>query len=217
MPSQPVQNYTDYFFDLDGTTLDTYGDLRSCMKAALQKYTPDVDRFETDFVIGPPLQMSVKMFLPDADEKTIDNICREFKTQYDTSDYPETKMYPGIEDLINRLYKAGKRIYIVTNKRRVPTFRLLDKFGLRDKVVEVVTPDSRPDGYTKTEMLQTLLYKYSVNPDKAVMTGDMTSDVMSGKAAGVHTIAVTWGYGSEEALKESQPDKVISSVDDFWL
>ena len=49
------------------------------------------------------------------------------------------------------------------------------------------------------------------------MTGDMTSDVMSGKSAGVHTIAVTWGYGSEDALKESQPDKVISSVDDFWL
>ena len=126
-------------------------------------------------------------------------------------------MYPGIESLINCLHKAGKRIYIVTNKRRVPTFRLLDKFGLRDKVVEVVTPDSRPDGYTKTEMLQMLLDKHSVNPDKAVMTGDMTSDVMSGKAAGVHTIAVTWGYGSEDALKESQPDKVISSVDDFWL
>ncbi|MBR0239198.1 MAG: HAD family hydrolase [Thermoguttaceae bacterium] len=217
MPSQTVQSFTDYFFDLDGTTLDTYGDLRSCMKAALQKYTQDVDRFETDFVIGPPLQMSVKMFLPAANEATIDNICREFKTQYDTSDYPETKMYPGIEALINRLYNSGKRIHIVTNKRRVPTFRLLDKFGLRDKVVEVVTPDSRPDGYTKTEMIQMLLEKYSVNPDTAVMVGDMTSDVYAGKSAGVHTIAVTWGYGSEDALKESQPDKVISSVDDFWL
>ena len=146
MSNPPVQNYTDFFFDLDGTTLDTYGDLRSCMKAALQKYTPDVDRFDTDFVIGPPLQMSVKMFLPSADEKTIDSICREFKVQYDTSDYPDTKMYPGIESLFDRLFKGGKRIYIATNKRRVPTMRLLDKFGMRDKIVEVVTPDSRPDG-----------------------------------------------------------------------
>ena len=216
MPNPPVQNYTDFFFDLDGTTLDTYGDLRSCMKAALQKYTPDVDRFDTDFVIGPPLKMSVKMFLPAADEKTIDNICREFKRQYDTSDYPETKMYPGIEELFDRLYKVGKRIYIATNKRRVPTIRLLDKFGMRDKIVEVVTPDSRPDGYTKTEMIQALLEKYRINPDSAVMVGDMTSDVLAGKTARIHTIAVTWGYGSEDALKESQPDKLISSADEFW-
>lgn len=213
----PVQNFTDYFFDLDGTTLDTYDDLQSCMKGALEKNGQDVDRFDTEFVIGPPLEVSVRMFLPNLDDQTIKNICEEFKTLYDSSDYSGTVPYPGMIELINRLHKAGKRIFIVTNKRSFPTFRLLDKFGLRDVVTEVITPDSRPDGYTKTEMIQMLLYKHSVNPDNAIMTGDMTSDVLAGKEAGVHTIAVTWGYGAEESLKDAQPDKLISSVDDFWL
>ena len=120
-------------------------------------------------------------------------------------------------EIINRLHKAGKRIFIVTNKRSFPTFRLLDKFGLRDVVTEVVTPDSRPEGFTKPEMLKMLLYKHNIDPAKAIMTGDMVSDVLAGKSAGVHTIAVTWGYGSEESLKDAKPDKLISSVDDFWL
>ena len=213
----PVQNFTDYFFDLDGTTLDTYDDLRSCMKGALEKNGQDVDRFDAEFVIGPPLEVSVRTFLPNLDDQTIKNICEEFKTLYDSSDYPGTVPYPGMIELINRLHKAGKRIFIVTNKRSFPTFRLLDKFGLRDVVTEVVTPDSRPEGFTKPEMLKMLLYKHNIDPAKAIMTGDMVSDVLAGKSAGVHTIAVTWGYGSEDALKESQPDKLISSVDDFWL
>ena len=57
--------------------------------------------------------------------------------------------------------------------------------------------------YKKPELLARLLGELGVSPSDAVMVGDTKGDIDAGKANGVHTIGVTWGYGSREELSEA--------------
>ena len=197
------------FFDLDGTLLDTQADVCAEMAATLGALKLDPDRFFATFRLGPPLFQALREVYPEIDPQRADRFIAEFRERYDTSDYPETHPYPGIDALLRRAAHRGKKLFIATNKRYRPTVRLLEKFGWTELFTEVFAVDRFAEGpMSKVEMLR----HGSVTPQTAVMIGDSASDIFAGKEAGFSTVAVSWGYEPVEKLAEALPDLLVPNV-----
>ena len=92
----------------------------------------------------------------------------------------------------------------MTNKRHAATQRIVKAIGWDGLFDGVWSFDTFPGiRYKKPELLARLLSDMNINPEDAVMVGDTKGDIDAGKANGVRTIGVTWGYGTREELMEA--------------
>ena len=112
--------------------------------------------------------------------------------------------YPGVPEWLRSLKASGAKLYIVTNKRHTPTQGIVRKFGWEALFDGVWSFDSLPGvKYKKPDLLAHLLTTHAIDPSDAVMVGDTKGDVEAGRANGVYTVGVTWGYGAREELENA--------------
>jgi len=192
-----------WFFDLDGTLARTGEDIVIAWKGALRALGRDLSHFDEVFTIGPPLEKVVYELYADATPELVAQLLRDFKPRYDESGFPNTVPYDGIPAFLDLLKARGAKLYIVTNKRHAPTQGIAKKFGWDRLFDGVWSYDSLDVKYKKPELLARLLKELKVAAADAVMVGDTKGDVDSGKANGMATIGVSWGYGPREELGEA--------------
>src|SRR5574344_1634677 len=162
-----MYRYDNFIFDLDGTIINSSKEV-------------------------------LKLIAPDLNEKTkIDEIEKIFHSIYDFDEKDITELYDGIYDLLTKLKKDGKKLFMATLKPKIPTERLLKQFNL-NMFDDVFTIDKFEKDMTKTEMMTKILTKYNLNPQKTVMIGDAPNDMTSAKAVGIKAIGVLWGYGENK-------------------
>jgi len=195
--------YTHWFFDLDGTLARTGEDIVVAWKGALKALGRDISNFDRLFRIGPPLEKIVYDLYDDATPQLVTDLTECFKPLYDEGGFPNTVPYPGIPELLSAIRAAGGKSYIVTNKRDHATQLIARKFGWDRLMDGVWSFDTFETKYKKPELLSKLLTDLKIDPKKAVMVGDTKGDVDAGKANGLATIGVTYGYGAQEELSEA--------------
>ena len=205
--------YKHWFFDLDGTLAQTGEDIILAWKGALRSLGRDLSNFDRVFRIGPTLEKVVYELYDDATPELVTALMDQFKPRYDESGFPNTVPYPGVPELLAAIRAAGARAYIVTNKRHVPTQAIVKKFGWDRLMDGVWSYDTFETKYKKAELLAKLLADLRVDVSDAVMVGDTKGDVDAGKANGIATIGVSYGYGTAEELV--QADHVFSSACDI--
>ena len=193
-----------WFFDLDGTLARTGEDIVAAWKKSIADLGRDCPRFDEVFRIGPTLERVTYELFDDATPELVAQLVARFRPNYDESGFPNTVPYPGVPERLAALKAAGARLYIVTNKRHAPTQKIVRKFGW-DRLFDGVWSFDSISGvrYRKPELLAYLLRMLSVDPDDAVMVGDTKGDVDAGRANGMRTVGVTWGYGTREELAEA--------------
>lgn len=192
-----------WFFDLDGTLARTGEDIRIAWRGALTELGRDLSRFDEVFSIGPTLEKVVYELYDDATPELVQQLLDKFKPLYDESGFPNTVLYPGVEEMLKTLKANGSKLYIVTNKRHAPTQGIARKFGWNNLFDGIWSYDSLEVKYRKPDLLARLVKELAIDPEEAVMVGDTKGDVDSGKANGISTVAVTYGYGSREELAEA--------------
>ena len=205
--------YHHWFFDLDGTLARTGEDIVVAWKGALTALGRDLSDFDRVFKIGPPLEKVVYELYDDATPELVADLLARFKPLYDESGFPNTVPYDGIPELLSALKAAGAKLYIVTNKRHAPTQGIAKKFGWDRLFDGIWSYDTLDVKYKKPELLGKLLADLRVDASDAVMVGDTKGDVDSGRANGMATAGVTYGYGTREELQSA--DHVFSSVSDI--
>ncbi|MGA4670228.1 HAD family hydrolase [Propionibacteriaceae bacterium Y1923] len=122
--------------------------------------------------------------------------------------------YPGVPEALAQLART-KKLAIVTAKMRAATFAVLDKLGLAQYFDLVVSADDVTRMKPDPEGINKVLEELGVAPERAVFIGDMKTDVAAGRAAGVHAVGVTWGYGARADLVLAEPDLLVDSVPEF--
>ena len=204
-----------WFFDLDGTLADTDGDIRASWKAALSDLGISCPDFDKDFVAGPPLEESARMLLGERYTDDIGAGIRErFGIHYDTDGFPNTFEYPGVLDRVRELKESGARVFIATNKRYTGAVAMAKRFGW-DKVFEkIYTGDMHKDApdigkMRKPQLLAFILKELGANSHDCVMVGDTRNDFTAARETDIDSIAVAWGYGTPEELREA--DKIVST------
>jgi len=208
-----VTGYQHWFFDLDGTLARTGEDIIVAWKTALRSLGRDLSRFDELFTIGPPLEKVVYEMYDDATPELVAAVTAAFKPLYDGGGFPNTVPYPGVPELLAAIRKAGGKAYIVTNKRHGATQLIARKFGWDRLMDGIWSYDTFEVKYKKPDLLAKLLADLGIDPKTAVMVGDTKGDVDAGKANGLATVGVTYGYGTREEL--SAADRTVDAAGDL--
>ena len=206
---KPVPGH--WFFDLDGTLLDTAGDVVGSWKKTIADLGLECPRFDEVFRMGPSINDIARVLFPGrADiDSLIAAIRSRFAENYDTGGFPTTVPYPGIESWLERLKSSGAKLYIASNKRIAPTKMLVRKMGWERLFDGIYTSDMHPPEVVKKPIfLARALKELGIGGAQAIMVGDTSGDIEAGKANGMYTIGVSWGYATDRHEFDSA-DEVI--------
>ena len=122
-------------------------------------------------------------------------------------EYPESGAYPGMIDLIKNLKAKGVCMLVASSDPTERLLREIKEFGLEDIFDDVVT-----NVHDKSEGVRGLIEKYNFKKEETVFIGDTNHEIEVGREAGIKTIAVTWGFCSEEKLKSTNPDYLVHNI-----
>lgn len=203
------------FFDLDGTLADTDPDIRVSWKAAMKDLGLVYPDFDRDFIAGPTLEEMAKRFFPNVYTDELGARLRErFGFHYDNDGFPTTVEYPGVIEAARRMRNAGRRLFIVTNKRYAGACAMARHFGWNDVFEKIYTSDMHKDDPSigklrKPQLLALVMRELGAAPEECVMIGDTVNDFEAAKANGIESVAVRWGYGTP-----SECDQATFSVSD---
>lgn len=208
-----MKQYKGIIFDLDGTLLDTLGDLRESMNAILEKYAfPSISPEEAAAFLGNGseafLRQSLKRELPETEFAAY---LAEYKTYYHNHMECKTKPYEGIKELLLFLQKQGYKTAVVSNKFDQAVKGLCEKYfaGLFDLSLgegNGLRPKPAPDMPKKAaEVL-------GIPLAECVYIGDTEVDIATAKAVHMDCISVTWGFRTKEHLLRSGAEVTADSV-----
>jgi phosphoglycolate phosphatase len=206
----------ELLFDLDGTLTDPAVGIFRCIQYALSKLgrTP---RPETELrrFIGPPLRQSFATLLETDDRELIELAVNHYRERFSETGIYENRLYDDVPGGLADLRDDGHRLWVVTSKPSVYARRIIDYFSLGNWFEAVYGSELSGENSQKIDLIGFVLDKEAIRSDLAVMIGDRAEDVVGARLNGVRTVAVRWGYGSDEELETSQPDALVSSMADL--
>ncbi|MBU1975994.1 MAG: HAD family hydrolase [Nanoarchaeota archaeon] len=118
---------------------------------------------------------------------------------------PLGKAYPGIPKMLKQLHEAGIKMAVLTSNPHDRTIEEAKLIG-EQYFIKYLTAV-----HDKTKVMKDYVDELGLNPNETAYVGDMVHDIDAGKAAGIKTIAVTWGYNNKQQLMNKQPDYVIDT------
>ncbi len=122
-------------------------------------------------------------------------------------DCPKSKSIPGMCELIKRLKGKGYFLGVISTDLSETIFPELKEYGLED-VFDNVVARSLIKGVSLKEMA----LKFNLNPEDTCFIGDSNHEIIAGRENGIKTIAVTWGFNTEEYLKSKNPDYLVHNI-----
>lgn len=203
-------------FDLDGTLIDSTGDVVYCLKKAYSSI-PEFSNAEiNEFFIGPPLNEIIKKITPNITEEQTHKIIKEFRNCYDNSSFLKTRLYEGVYELIQNLKHLNTKIFVTTNKPFFVTKKILENLKI-DNFDDVVSLDVvAGKKMDKTKMISYLINKWGIEKDTTLMVGDDAPDIIAAHNNGLRSAAILGGYGDVNLIHKAKPSYVIDSINDFY-
>lgn len=199
-------------FDLDGTLTDPQSGMLDCLQAALRAHDVAWDGPLTWF-IGPPAGESLERLMPGSEPAYRNQVLRHYRACYAESGWCRNSVYPGVHELLGELRSRGVALYLCTSKLASFAHRILEHFALAPYFAGVAADAGTSAHHDKADLLRGLIAEHHFDPQAAVMIGDRKFDILAARAAGVASIAVTYGYGSLEELTAARPDATCDGVD----
>lgn len=186
-------------FDLDGTLIDSAGDIADVLNQCLDdEGIASFDEPAVVTMIGGGAKVLVERALDRLgrreDEVLLDRLSAKFAMRYEALGAGRSKAFPGAVEVLERLSRDGVRLAICTNKPENVTRRVLDQLDLTRWFGAVIGESPRLPRKPAPDMLLAALAGVGASCGEAVMIGDSAADIGTAKAAGVKSVAVTFGY-----------------------
>lgn len=205
-------------FDLDGTLIDTADDLSACLNQLLREEgQPERPYSEIRQHVSNGANAMIRFGFGEAhSEAWYQHLRVRLLAHYEENIARHSCWFNGLEQLTATFRRDGIPWGIVTNKPRLYTDLLLEAMAITEKTDVVVCPDDL--GIAKPDP-RPLLHACSileVAPGKALYVGDHVRDIQAGKAAGMSTVAVSWGYiEADDDITQWQADHIIDHADEL--
>jgi pyrophosphatase PpaX len=199
-------------FDFDGTLVDTteliYQSMRHAVGDVLGR---DISREILMANVGRPLPRQMELLSAEHAEELLESYRLHNEEHHDTL----IKEFPGVEESLARLRAGGVGVAVVTSKRRISVEMGLRAFpGLGGVVDRWLTMEDTTEHKPRPEpLLKGLELLGNVPPEEAAYVGDSPFDVAAAKAAGIPSVAVSWGAFSEDTLRAAEPDYLVPDLD----
>lgn len=198
-----MRNYDAAVFDLDGTLLDTLGDLADSTNYALRlSGFPQRTLDEVRMFVGNGVARLIHLAVPEGTPPEAEAAClARFRAHYLTNMENKTAPYPGILPLLDGLADAGYALAVVSNKFDAAVKGLCQSyFGGRIPVAigESRGVERKPAPDTVLRALEEL----GVDASRAVYIGDSDVDILTARNSGLPCISVSWGFRDSAFLRE---------------
>jgi pyrophosphatase PpaX len=200
-------------FDLDGTVVDSgaiiLASLRHATRTVLGETIPDERLLAT--VGGSGLASQMRDFDPDR----VDELVRVY-TEHNLPLHADLAACDGMLELLEELKAEGRRLGIVTAKRRATVARAFETVPIEHLFEVVVAGDQTERHKPHPEPLLHALAQLGAEPATAAYAGDSPFDVQAAKAADMTAIAVTWGgIHDRERLEREEPDHLVDTAEEL--
>lgn len=199
-------------FDLDGTLLDTLQDIATAANAVLRRHG-GVEHPLQNYAgfVGEGVRVLVQRIFPGHQPPPLlDLYCRHFLEAYEDYWDHHCQPYAGIVEMLSQLAAAALPMAVLSNKPHPLVLRFVERYfpdGMFSQVYgERPGVARKPDPTAALDIAGQL----RVDPSKMLFVGDTPIDIQTGKAAGMKTAAVTWGFRSPSELVTEQPDLLIN-------
>jgi phosphoglycolate phosphatase len=201
-------------FDLDGTLTDPKIGISRCIQHAMEALgyePPDPDTLE--WCIGPPLHHSFGRLLDSTDKDLLEQAVMLYRQRFAEVGLFENRVYDGIPEALAELRQQGCRLFLATSKPRIFAEQILDRFNLAGFFETAHGSELNGQLTDKPSLVRHILAIEGLPSDQTMIIGDRKFDIIGGKANGIRTGAVTYGYGTREELEAEAPDLLFDSPD----
>lgn len=201
-------------FDLDGTIVNTNElIIGSFMHALKENNLPPITREQIIPHMGTTLQQQISAFSGLEDTSVLELSYRAYNNLHHDE---LIDSFPNVNETMEELSRRGIRLGIVTTKIRPTTLKALEMFDLLKYMETIVTVNDVTHPKPHAEPVLTAVRNLGVDPQRTLMVGDSTVDILSAKAAGVRVAAVSWSLKGEETLRKYEPDYIIHDMKDLY-
>lgn len=183
------------YFDLDGTLVDTAPDMVAVLNRIIAKHNRPAVPWEVarNNVSNGSVGL-LRLPFPDAAPPAMQELVEEFLADYATSLCVESDVFPPLRDLLDDLQANGNPWGVVTNKPDRMTVPLLEALGIGKHAASVVSGDTLEERKPHPAPMLYAAELAGISPSEMIYVGDARRDIEAGRAAGMITVAVGYGY-----------------------
>ena len=212
VPAAPSPRFETVLFDLDGTLADTIPLIVASYQHAFRSVlAEEVEEVRARAWIGRPLLPALLEESPDHGHE-LDRVYRAWNLENTAR---LIQRYAGVPELLEALTAAGVTCAVATSKRRDTARLALEGVGIADLIDVAAGLEDTTRHKPEPDPLLHAAAALGVAPCDCVYVGDAAVDVLAARAAGMASVAVTWGAGERASLEAAGPDAVVDTVPDL--
>jgi phosphoglycolate phosphatase len=211
--------YELLIFDWDGTLSDSIGRIVEAMRAAADlSGRPVRDDSAIKGIIGLGLPEAIRTLYPDISANDLIVFRQHYADRYMALDLEPSDLFDGVHESLEAFRAQGYRLAVATGKARRGLDRVLKAHGWLDYFDATRAADetaSKPDPL----MLNEILLHCGVKPERALMVGDASFDLLMARNAGMDSVAVGYGAQALDSLRQFGPRLAIEHFSELrtWL
>ena len=192
-------------FDLDGTLTDPReGITRSIQFALAQLGIDEPDLRQLEHFIGPPLLQAFMQFYG-FDEAKAWQAVNFYRERFKVTGLYENHVFDGVAELLGSLNAQGRTLYIATSKPHVFAREIARHFDFAKHFKVIYGSELDGTRTDKVELIAHLLEQEQLDPGQTLMIGDRKHDLIGARTNGLESVAVGYGFGSEEEIQAQNP------------
>jgi HAD superfamily hydrolase (TIGR01509 family) len=199
-------------FDFDGTLVDSMKMIYEALNDALGKRgLPTIELDLLGRMAGRPLNdiISVKVHVPESVLKAIERDVFGTYTRYCRT---SCQLFPNVENVLKNLKSKQLKLGLLTTTPREPLEVAVKKFALAD-YFEIILAKEDVKNKPDPDGIERIVRTFVISKNECLYVGDSPTDILTGKAAGVGTVAIPTGVTTIEQLRASKPDIIITDVE----
>ena len=207
--------YKNIMFDLDGTVTDSGRAITSSVEYALEQFgITNQPREKLETFIGPSLYDSFEREYQFHGEDC-DKAVALYRYIYEKERMYDVDIYDGIVALLQDLKAQKKTVLLVTSKPLKFSKLIIERIGMSNLFDAIIAPELSDHSSDKKRLIEKAVNEYGLDRNECIMIGDTKYDIEGALGAGVDSIAVTYGYGKTDSLRESGATFIADSVKDI--
>ena len=208
--------YKAVLFDMDGTVLDTLGDLAAAVNHTLREFSmPERSIAEVAAALSNGAAYLIAHTVPDGTPKELtDKVLAAYAPYYDAHCDILTGPYDGIVPLMQKLRGRGVKLAVISNKQDTAVKPLAEKYfpGLLEIAVgESAEVRRKPN----PDAVLAALRHIGVEREEAIYVGDTEVDLQTARNAGMECASVDWGFRTREQLVEIGAEHIFDTVQEL--
>jgi|SRR5690554_4723316 phosphoglycolate phosphatase len=205
-------------YDLDGTLLDTVGEISAALNLALADFgSAPVDEDQVRAWVGYGTARLIEQACEaSAILVTQEQLLNRFTLHYQNTVATDSKLFPYVLETLQRVRALGVKQAVVTNKDAQFTSRLLRQYAMEELFDLVISGDSLPIRKPDPGVVRYCLESLQETPENSLYVGDSVVDVAAAHGAGVSCWLVPYGYNGGRDIADSCADRVIDDLRDVY-